>query len=148
MTAPRRSIAARVLLLDLLKGLWTTLKYTFKPNVTVQYPKERVAVHPNFRGLLRVDDDKCIACFLCERICPDNCIVLEGEKGLGKGSKYATFFYLDHARCLFCGLCEEVCPVDAIYHSNEFEGATYARADMVHDLEILHHGQAIVHYER
>ena len=148
MPAPKKSLAATALLTDLITGLWTTLRYTFKPNVTVRYPLERSVLHPNYRGILRVDDDLCIACFLCEKICPDNCIVLEGEKGLGKGSKYASYFSLDHARCLFCGLCEEVCPVDAIYHSNEFEGATYNRADLVHDLAILHKGHAIVHYER
>lgn len=148
MPAPERSLIWRIFLIDLLIGLWTTLKYTFKPNVTVQYPKERAAVQPNFRGILRVDEEKCIACFLCQKACPDNCIYLEGEKGLGKGSKYAAFFYIDHARCMFCGLCEEVCPVDAIYHSNEFEAAAYSRADLVHDLEVLHKGHAIVHYER
>lgn len=148
MPAPKKSFLAQVLLTDLVKGLWLTLKYTFKPKVTAEYPKERPTPHPNFRGILRVSDDRCIACFLCEKICPDNCIVLEGEKPIGKGTKYATFFYLDHSRCLFCGLCEEVCPVDAIYHTNEFEGATYNRSDLVHDLAILDKGHAVVHYEK
>ena len=105
MPAPKKSLAATALLTDLITGLWTTLRYTFKPNVTVRYPLERSVLHPNYRGILRVDDDLCIACFLCEKICPDN-------------------------------------------HSNEFEGATYNRADLVHDLAILHKGHAIVHYER
>ncbi len=149
-SAPRRGLVQRFLLLELLKGLWLTFKYSFKPKVTVQYPQERVAVHPNYRGILRVDESRCIACYLCEKICPDNCIVLDGERGYGKGKggKYATFFYLDHARCLFCGLCEEVCPTDAIYHSNEYEGAVYHRADSIHDLHVLHSGHNIIHYER
>lgn len=147
---PKKSFLERFLLLDLLQGMWLTLKYTFRPKVTVQYPLEREAVHPNYRGLLRVDEDLCIACYLCEKVCPDRCIHLEGERGYGKGKggKYATYFYIDHARCLFCGLCEEVCPTDSIYHSNEFEAAVYNRSDTVHDLRILHSGHHIVHYER
>ena len=150
MPAPKKSLLATALFTDLVKGLWLTLKYTFRPKVTVEYPKERATPHPNYRGLLRVDESTCIACYLCEKICPDRCIVLEGERGWtkGKGGKYATFFYIDHARCLFCGLCEEVCPVDSIYHSNEFEGAVYNRADSIHDLHILDQGHSIVHYER
>lgn len=150
MPAPKKSLFGRFLLVELLKGMWLTLKYTFKPKVTVQYPLERQAVHPNYRGILRVAEDKCIACYLCEKICPDNCIHLDGERGYGKGlgGKYATYFYLDHARCLFCGLCEEVCPTDAIYHSNEFEAAVYNRADSVHDLQVLDSGHTIIHYER
>ena len=97
-----------------------------------------------------VDESTCIACYLCEKICPDKCIHLEGERGYtkGKGGKYATYFYIDHARCLFCGLCEEVCPVDSIYHSNEYEAAVYNRADAIHDLRILDSGHNIIHYER
>jgi NADH-quinone oxidoreductase subunit I len=150
MPAPRKTFLTRALLLELLKGLWLTLRVTFKPKVTVQYPLERAPVHPNYRGILRVDESLCIACMLCEKACPDNCIHLDGERGYtkGKGGKYATYFYIDHARCMFCGLCEEVCPVDAIYHSNEFEAAVYHRADSVHDLAVLHSGHAIVHYER
>ena len=150
ISAPKKSLAGRFLLLELLKGMWLTLKYTFRPKVTVEYPKEREAVHPNYRGILRVDADLCIACYLCEKVCPDRCIHLDGERGYGKGKggKYATYFYIDHARCLFCGLCEEVCPTDSIYHSNEFEGAVYNRSDAVHDLRILHSGHNIIHYER
>lgn len=150
MPPPKKSPLQRLLLVELLRGMWLTLRVAFRPKVTVEYPRERPAVHPNYRGILRVDESLCIACYLCERICPDNCIVLEGERGYGKGKggKYATFFYLDHARCLFCGLCEEVCPTDSIYHSNEFEGAVYQRADSIHDLRILNSGHDIVHYRR
>ncbi len=149
-SAPKKTFLERFLLLELLKGMWLTLKYTFRPKVTVQYPLERESVHPNYRGILRVDESTCIACFLCEKICPDKCIILDGERGYtkGKGGKYATYFYIDHARCLFCGLCEEVCPVDSIYHSNEFEAAVYNRVDTVHDLRILDSGHNIIHYER
>lgn len=150
MPPPKKSPLQRLLLVELLRGMWLTLRYSFRSKVTVEYPKERAAVHPNYRGILRVDETLCIACYLCEKICPDNCIVLDGERGYGKGKggKYATFFYLDHARCLFCGLCEEVCPTDSIYHSNEFEAAVYQRADSVHDLYVLHTGHDIVHYSR
>lgn len=150
MAVPKKTPLQRLLLVELLRGMWLTLRMSFRPKVTVQYPKERVAVHPNYRGILRVDESLCIACYLCEKICPDNCIVLDGERGYGKGKggKYATYFYLDHARCLFCGLCEEVCPTDSIYHSNEFEAAVYQRSDSIHDLRILDSGHQIVHYPR
>ena len=79
MPAPKKSLAATALLTDLITGLWTTLRYTFKPNVTVRYPLERSVLHPNYRGILRVDDDLCIACFLCETWSGHGSVFMEGD---------------------------------------------------------------------
>ncbi len=111
----------------LIKGLYVTISHFFNPFkvVTVQYPDEKLTISPRFRGLhehLRDngDKEKCVACGLCAKACPSDCIRIEGiedENGVRKASVYE----IEMLRCIFCGFCEEACPVDAIHLSNEYE---------------------------
>jgi len=122
--------------LDLLNGLSLTLKYMFSKSVTMQYPdKEKWAPYPRHRGhhFLRTDEhgeNKCVACELCAKICPCDCITVipyEDEKG----NRRPLVYDVDMARCLYCGLCEDSCPVDAIALGSEYEYASYSAAELV-----------------
>jgi NADH-quinone oxidoreductase subunit I len=103
---------------DLWQGMFVTLKYFFKKKVTIQYPEQKKAKSERFRGipcLLSHPDgsEKCIACKLCERICPSKAITVEPAIN-DVGKTYAKKYELDVGKCLVCGLCEQSCPVDAI----------------------------------
>lgn len=118
------------LLLDLLVGLKLTVKYFFKTKFTVQYPEEKTPISPRFRGLLALrrypnGEERCIACKLCEAVCPALAITIESEPR-EDGSRRTTRYDIDMFKCINCGLCEESCPVDSIvvtpihhYHINE-----------------------------
>jgi NADH-quinone oxidoreductase chain I len=138
-----------ILLLELWVGLWTTLKNQFRPHVTVEYPKERVDLEPRFRGMprLRFDpkngEELCIACHLCEIVCPDECIHIVSEKNpIGKGKRLVSF-EINYERCCLCGLCVDPCPtkpLTAIYMSHDYEMADYQRQGFVAPLKALLHG--------
>jgi len=118
----------KVLLLDLLTGLWVTFKYTVRPKVTVQYPEQVKPPRARFRGLLRLhkgDDGAplCVACKMCQRSCPDGCFAIEGAKNEA-GKMAPVRFDWDLAHCSFCGLCVEACPTNALRFSKEFRMAT------------------------
>jgi NADH-quinone oxidoreductase subunit I len=103
---------------DLLCGLYVTGKYFFKKNITVQFPEERTPVSPRFRGLLALrrypnGEERCIACKLCEAVCPALAITIEAEPR-EDGSRRTTRYDIDVFKCINCGLCEESCPVDSI----------------------------------
>lgn len=111
---------------------------------TTQYPEERLALPPRFRGVLmqlsdpEAGEPRCTACTLCERACPVSCIF--GIEGEGRGrERRATEFFYNVGQCLFCGLCEESCPYQALYLSPEYELAVYTHSDedMVYDFERL-----------
>lgn len=118
------------LLLDLLSGLRLTGKYFFKKKVTIQYPEEQTPTSPRFRGALALrrypnGEERCIACKLCEAVCPALAITIESEER-EDGSRRTTRYDIDAFKCIYCGLCEESCPVDSIvttdvqhYHFNE-----------------------------
>ncbi len=115
---------------ELLKGLFITLKYLFKPKITIQYPEAKTPISDRFRGLLalrRYEDgsERCIACKLCEYVCPARAIVIESKQS-EDGSRRTTKYDIDMFKCINCGLCEEACPVDAVvvtpvqhYHMQE-----------------------------
>ena len=138
-----------ILLLELWVGLWTTLKNQFRPHVTVEYPRERVDLEPRFRGMprLRFDpkngEELCIACHLCEIVCPDECIHIVSEKNpIGKGKRLVSF-EINYERCCLCGLCVDPCPtkpLTAIYMSHDYEMADYQRQGFVAPLKALLHG--------
>ena len=103
---------------DLLGGLKQTGKFFFAPKVTLQYPEEKTPTSPRYRGLHALrrypnGEERCIACKLCEAVCPALAIKIEAEPRLD-GSRRTTLYDIDIFKCVFCGLCEEACPVDAI----------------------------------
>ena len=117
-------------LYDLMKGLMLTGKYFFKKKETVQFPEEHTPISPRFRGLLALrrypnGEERCIACKLCEAVCPALAITIESEPR-DDGSRRTTRYDIDMFKCINCGLCEESCPVDSIvvtpiqhYHISE-----------------------------
>lgn len=118
------------LLLELLSGLKLTGKYFFRKKVTVQFPEEHTPISPRFRGMLALrrypnGEERCIACKLCEAVCPALAITIESDER-DDGSRRTTRYDIDMFKCINCGLCEESCPVDSIvvtpihhYHISE-----------------------------
>lgn len=112
-------------LIELFKGLAVTGKYFFKKKITVRYPEEKTPMSPRFRGhhaLRRYanGEERCIACKLCEAVCPANAITIEAEER-SDGSRRTTVYDIDMFKCIYCGFCEEACPVDAVVETRVFE---------------------------
>lgn len=128
------------MIMPLIKGLQITLSHMFKKPVTLQYPTERPQIANTFRGLhaLNVSHDKakCVACYLCPTVCPAKCITVEAGEDQNH-DKYAAKYEIDMLRCIFCGYCVEACPVDAIRMTEQFELASYSRADFTFTKERL-----------
>ena len=108
----------KILLIDFLVGLGVTGKYFFKKKVTLRFPDEQLPISPRFRGVIALrkypnGEERCIACKLCEAVCPALAIKIESEPR-DDGSRRTTRFDLDVFKCINCGLCEEACPVDSI----------------------------------
>lgn len=128
-------------LLDIIKGLAITLHYFVKPKVTLDYPFEKGSLSPRFRGehaLRRYPngEERCIACKLCEAVCPAQAIVIESEPR-ADGSRRATRYDIDMMKCIYCGLCQEACPVDAIVEGPNFEFSRLSREELLYDKEKL-----------
>ncbi len=134
--------AARAFLLtELVKGFWLTLKYMFKTPVTINYPYEKGPLSPRFRGehaLRRYanGEERCIACKLCEAICPAQAITIEAEER-DDGSRRTTRYDIDMTKCIYCGFCQEACPVDAIVEGPNFEFAAETREELFYNKEKL-----------
>ena len=128
-------------LLELLAGLWLTAKYFVKPKYTMQYPMEKIPKSNRFRGLHALrryanGEERCIACKLCEAICPAQAITIEAEPR-ADGSRRTTRYDIDMVKCIYCGLCQEACPVDAIVEGPNSEFATETREELYFDKQRL-----------
>jgi len=129
--------AKSLLLLEFLSAFWLSIKYMVAPKVTINYPYEKGPLSPRFRGehaLRRYanGEERCIACKLCEAICPAQAITIEAEPR-EDGSRRTTRYDIDMTKCIYCGFCQEACPVDAIVEGPNFEFATETRAELMYD---------------
>lgn len=134
-------IIRKILLTEILKGLWLTLRMLFSKPVTIQYPFEKRKVHEGFRGkhaLVRdpfLGDDKCIGCMRCTTVCPSKCIHIKREK---RENKMVVIEYIiDASRCIYCAYCVEACPVCALVLTEDYEYSSYRRDNLVFNKEQL-----------
>ena len=121
-------------LVELLKGLKLTGRYFFARKVTLQYPEEKAPISPRFRGLHALrrypnGEERCIACKLCEAVCPALAITIESEQR-DDGTRRTTRYDIDLSKCIFCGYCEESCPVDSIVETHVYEYHGEVRGDL------------------
>jgi NADH-quinone oxidoreductase subunit I len=128
-------------LTELVRGLGVTGRFLFKDKFTIQYPEEKTPQSPRFRGLHALrrypnGEERCIACKLCEAVCPACCITIESEERLD-GTRRTTRYDIDLFKCVYCGFCEEACPVDAIVLTRHFEFHEESRGEAVIDKQKL-----------
>ena len=135
------SIVRSLLLQELVSGVALTFSYIFKEKVTVNYPYQRGPVSPRFRGehaLRRYPngEERCIACKLCEAVCPAQAITIEAEPRTD-GSRRTTRYDIDMTKCIYCGFCQEACPVDAIVEGPNIEYSTETREELFYNKDKL-----------
>ncbi len=131
----------KILMIEIIKGLWLTLRMLFSKPVTIQYPFERRKVHEGFRGrhaLVRdpfTGNDKCIGCMRCTTVCPSRCIHIKREKRENK--MVVTDYVIEASRCIYCAYCVEACPVCALVLTEDYEYSQYSIENLVFDKERL-----------
>lgn len=130
-----------LMLTELFQGLALTCRYLFSNKITVQFPEEKTPISPRFRGLHALrrysnGEERCIACKLCEAVCPAMAIFIESEQR-EDGSRRTTRYDIDLTKCIFCGFCEESCPVDAIVETHILEYHGEKRGDLYFNKEML-----------
>jgi NADH-quinone oxidoreductase subunit I len=129
------------LLLELFKGMALTGRYALRPKVTIQFPEEKTPLSPRFRGLhaqrrYENGEERCIACKLCEAVCPALAITIEAAQR-EDGTRRTTRYDIDLTKCIFCGFCEEACPVDAIVETQILEYHGEKRGDLYFTKDML-----------
>ena len=136
-----RNFLKTYLLGELLQGLWVTWKGLFAPKVTINYPEEKTPQSHRFRGLHALrryenGEERCIACKLCEAVCPALAITIESETR-ADNTRRTTRYDIDLTKCIFCGFCEESCPVDSIVETHILEYHGEKRGDLYFTKDML-----------
>jgi NADH-quinone oxidoreductase subunit I len=134
--------AKGLFLWEFVTGMALGMRYFFKPKSTLNYPFEKGPISPRFRGehaqrRYPNGEERCIACKLCEAICPAQAITIEAGPRRNDGTRRTTRYDIDMVKCIYCGLCQEACPVDAIVEGPNFEFATETREELYYDKERL-----------
>jgi NADH-quinone oxidoreductase subunit I len=136
-----KQFLSSLMLIELLKGMLLTGRYFFARKITVQYPEERTPQSNRFRGLHALrryanGEERCIACKLCEAVCPAMAITIESEEREDK-TRRTTRYDIDLTKCIFCGFCEESCPVDSIVETRILDYHGESRGDLLYTKEML-----------
>ena len=136
-----RELFSSLMLKELVKGMRLTGKNFFARKVTIQFPEEKTPQSPRFRGLHALrrypnGEERCIACKLCEAVCPALAITIESEQR-ADGSRRTTRYDIDLTKCIFCGFCEESCPVDSIVETHVLEYHGEKRGDLLYNKQML-----------
>ncbi|WP_370930798.1 NADH-quinone oxidoreductase subunit NuoI [Bartonella sp. DGB1] len=136
------NVAKSLLLLEFISAICLALRQFFAPKATINYPYEKGEVSPRFRGehaLRRYPngEERCIACKLCEAICPAQAITIEAAPRKNDETRRTTRYDIDMVKCIYCGFCQEACPVDAIVEGPNFEFATETREELYYNKEKL-----------
>ena len=131
-----------LLLKEFFVAYWVSMRYFFAPKKTINYPFEKMPYSPRFRGehaLRRYPngEERCIACKLCEAICPAQAITIEAGPRQNDGTRRTLRYDIDMVKCIYCGMCQEACPVDAIVEGPNFEFATETREELYFSKERL-----------
>ncbi len=134
--------AHSLLLQEFASATWMALRYFFAPKATINYPFEKNPISPRVRGehaLRRYPngEERCIACKLCEAICPAQAITIEAGPRRNDGTRRTVRYDIDMVKCIYCGFCQEACPVDAIVEGPNFEFATETREELYYDKDRL-----------
>jgi len=136
-----RELFGSLMLTELVKGMRLTGRNLFARKVTVQFPEEKTPQSPRFRGLHALrrypnGEERCIACKLCEAVCPALAITIESEQR-ADGTRRTTRYDIDLTKCIFCGFCEESCPVDSIVETHILEYHGEKRGDLLYNKQML-----------
>jgi NADH-quinone oxidoreductase subunit I len=136
-----KDIASSLMLSELIKGLGLTGRYLFARKITVMFPEEKTPASPRMRGLHALrrypnGEERCIACKLCEAVCPALAITIESDQR-DDGTRRTTRYDIDLIKCIFCGFCEESCPVDSIVETRFIEYHGESRGDLLYTKPML-----------
>ena len=136
-----KDLFSSFMLVELIKGFMITGKHFLSPHITIEFPEEKTPLSPRFRGLhalRRYDngEERCIACKLCEAICPAVAVTIESAER-DDGSRRTTRYDIDLTKCIFCGFCEESCPVDSIVETHILEYHGEKRGDLYFTKDML-----------